>query len=196
VRMALAADDHELAEHATAAARRRSDLNPGVPTLQATAALATGLISRRQADLAGAVKFYKMGPRPLLLASALEELGVLAVESGERQEGIDAFSHALIVYAGAGATWDARRARGRLRALGVRRRLGSPQRPEGRRVLTDSEASVARLVADGLTNREVAERLFLSPHTVNGHLRNVFKKLGVNSRVDLARIVVTDESVG
>ena len=54
--------------------------------------------------------------------------------------------------------------------------------------MTESEAAVARLVAEGLTNREVAERLFVSPHTVNGHLRQIFMKLGVKSRVDLARI--------
>jgi DNA-binding CsgD family transcriptional regulator len=54
--------------------------------------------------------------------------------------------------------------------------------------LTDSELGVARLVADGLTNREVAERLFVSPHTVNGHLRQVFAKLGVNSRMALTRL--------
>jgi DNA-binding CsgD family transcriptional regulator len=52
---------------------------------------------------------------------------------------------------------------------------------------------VARLVADGLTNREVAERLFVSPHTVSGHLRHIFMKLDVNSRVDLARIVGSHE---
>ena len=57
--------------------------------------------------------------------------------------------------------------------------------------MTDSEATVARLVAEGLTNREVAERLFVSPHTVSGHLRHIFMKLGVNSRVDLARIVAS-----
>jgi FixJ family two-component response regulator len=41
---------------------------------------------------------------------------------------------------------------------------------------------------EGLTNREVAERLFVSPHTVNSHLRHVFAKLGINSRVELARL--------
>ena len=46
--------------------------------------------------------------------------------------------------------------------------------------MTGSELAVARLVAQGLTNREVAERLFISPHTVSGHLRHVFMKLRVN----------------
>ena len=53
--------------------------------------------------------------------------------------------------------------------------------------MTTSELTVARLVAEGLTNREVAERLFVSPHTVNSHLRHVFTKLRINSRVELAR---------
>ena len=42
------------------------------------------------------------------------------------------------------------------------------------------------LVAQGATNREVAERLYLSPYTVNSHLRHVFTKLGIRSRVELA----------
>ena len=55
--------------------------------------------------------------------------------------------------------------------------------------LTDSElADVARLVAQGFTNREVAEKLFVSQHTVSGHLRHVFAKLDVNSRVELTRL--------
>jgi DNA-binding CsgD family transcriptional regulator len=53
--------------------------------------------------------------------------------------------------------------------------------------MTDSELTVARLVAQGFTNREVAEQLFVSPHTVSSHLRHVFAKVGVNSRVELTR---------
>ncbi len=60
--------------------------------------------------------------------------------------------------------------------------------------MTASELAVARLVADGLTNREVADRLFLSPHTVNSHLRHVFTKLGINSRVELARLAGDDHT--
>ena len=53
---------------------------------------------------------------------------------------------------------------------------------------------VARLVAQGLTNREVAEKLFVSPHTVSSHLRSVFVKLDINSRLALARIATEHES--
>ena len=55
--------------------------------------------------------------------------------------------------------------------------------------LTRAEREVVELVAAGGTNRGVAEQLFLSPHTVNTHLRNAFLKLGVRSRVELARLV-------
>jgi DNA-binding CsgD family transcriptional regulator len=71
----------------------------------------------------------------------------------------------------------------------MRRRVATAEKPvKGWAAMTKSELAVAQLVANGLTNRQVAERLFLSPHTVNTHLREVFSKLGVNSRVDLARL--------
>jgi sigma-54 dependent transcriptional regulator, acetoin dehydrogenase operon transcriptional activator AcoR len=60
--------------------------------------------------------------------------------------------------------------------------------------LTDSEAGVADLVADGLTNREVANRLFVSPHTVDAHLRHIYRKLGIRSRVELTRVVAEHDA--
>jgi DNA-binding CsgD family transcriptional regulator len=64
------------------------------------------------------------------------------------------------------------------------------RRPFGWESLTDTERSVTELVAQGLTNARVAERLFVSRHTVDFHLRAVFRKLDVRSRVDLTRLAV------
>jgi DNA-binding CsgD family transcriptional regulator len=56
--------------------------------------------------------------------------------------------------------------------------------------LTGTERSVADLVAEGRTNREIAASIFLSPHTVGYHLRHIFGKLGIDSRVELTRLLV------
>jgi DNA-binding CsgD family transcriptional regulator len=120
---------------------------------------------------------------------------VVTAENGDTQQAVDVFNRALELYAHAGATWDTGRVRGRLRALGVRRRLVSTRRQGlGWAAMTDAELAVAQLVAQGMSNREVAERLFVSPHTVSGHLRHVFAKLEVNSRVELTRLVDLRES--
>jgi pimeloyl-ACP methyl ester carboxylesterase/DNA-binding CsgD family transcriptional regulator len=64
-----------------------------------------------------------------------------------------------------------------------------PRRPAtGWEALTDAERRVAQLVAGGLANREVAERLYLSRYTVETHLKHVFAKLGVSSRAELAAL--------
>ncbi|HET6171691.1 MAG TPA: helix-turn-helix transcriptional regulator [Gaiellales bacterium] len=194
VRIAVAADDLELAESATAAAERRAAINPGVRSILATAAHARGLQHGDRRALEQAVQLFESGPRPLALASALEDLGVASVDRGSEEERIEAFSRALVLYSHAGAVWDAGRVRGRLRALGVRRRLVTPARPaRGWAGLTDAELAVVRIVAEGLSNREASQRLFLSPHTVSSHLRHAFNKLGINSRVELTRMVLTHD---
>ena len=195
VHIALAVQDHELGAVAALATQQRSRLNPTIRSIAAAAAHVSGLLHHSRQDLAHAVELYEGGPRPLALALTLEDLGDAAVESGDTPAGLDAHGRALLLYSRAGAVWDAGRVRGRLRALGVRRRLVSAQRPSrGWAAMTDSELAVARLVADGMSNREVAERLFVSHHTVNTHLRHVFDKLDVNSRVALTRLAGAHDS--
>ncbi|MDB5067122.1 MAG: LuxR family transcriptional regulator [Chloroflexi bacterium] len=189
VRIAMAGGDRELAESATAAAERRHEINPAVPAVLASAAHARGLLTGNPESLAQAVTILQAGRRRLALASALEDLGVAEARVGRTHEAIAALDSALAIHAACGARWDLARVRRRLRRLGVRRRLASERRPlHGWAAMTDSELAVVRLVADGLTNREVAERLYISPHTVSGHLRHAFEKLGINSRVALTRI--------
>src|SRR3954462_10023418 len=153
-----------------------------------TAPHSRGLPHPGHADLREAVELFERTPRRLELAAALEDLGVELIAT-DPEAAIDTLGRTLALYTELGATWAPRRVRSRLRELGVRRRVvaGEPE-TNGWAALTTSELAVARLVAEGLTNREVAERLFVSPHTVNSHLRHVFSKLGITSRVELARV--------
>jgi DNA-binding CsgD family transcriptional regulator len=64
-----------------------------------------------------------------------------------------------------------------------------PRQAGARGLLTAQQDRIARLVADGATNREVAARLFLSPRTVDHHLRNIFTRLGVRSRTELVKLL-------
>jgi DNA-binding CsgD family transcriptional regulator len=189
VRMALAAGDAELAQAVAELAARRYELNPGVPSVAGVAVHTRGLLNECRQDLEQAVAILLPGPRPLALAAALEDLGCARLADGDRSGAVDAFDRVLRICIDAGAARDAARARMRLRELGVRRRVQSLDRPKlGWESLTAAELQVARLAAAGCTNRGIADRLFVSPHTVNTHLRHVFDKLDIRSRVDLTRI--------
>jgi DNA-binding CsgD family transcriptional regulator len=99
---------------------------------------------------------------------------------------VDAREHlrlALEAFTGMGVEAFARRAERELLATGERARARTI---DTRDQLTPQESQIARLVAEGNTNREIAAQLFISPSTVEYHLRKVFRKLGVSSRTQLA----------
>lgn len=194
-RIARAVGDDELAAAARASAEERARLNPNVASIMGTAAHVRALLDDDAEELSEAIRQFESAPRPIALASALEDAGVALDRRGDRNAAIASLGRALEIYAESHAARDETRVRGRLRELGVRRRLVSPKRPEtGWDALTGSELAVVRLVAEGMTNREVARRLYVSPHTVSTHLRHAFAKLDVNSRVELTRIAVEQDA--
>ena len=194
VRMALRAGDREAALAATRVAERWAAANPTYRMAVAGGLLTRGLVDGDPGPVTDAVAILEGSERSLVRAEALEDLAVLVAAERPR-EAVAALDQALRLFDAAGAEVDGARVRSRLRELGVHRRR-TPLRPapeHGMAALTRAEREVVDLVAAGGTNRQVAEQLFLSPHTVNTHLRNAFLKLGVRSRVELARLVTTHQ---
>ena len=102
-----------------------------------------------------------------------------------RKEAREQLAAATSAFGAVGATAWQRRARDELRAAGAR----LPRAASGG-ALTAQEHRVADLVVDGLTNNEIASHLVISTKTVEGHLRNIFEKLGVTSRTQVARALI------
>jgi DNA-binding NarL/FixJ family response regulator len=99
-------------------------------------------------------------------------------------EAREQLSIARSAFSTVGATGWEKRARDELDAAGARL-----PRPASNVPLTPQEGRIAQLVAEGLTNKEIAAQLVISTKTVEGHLRNMFEKLGVRSRTQVARAV-------
>jgi DNA-binding CsgD family transcriptional regulator len=186
VRFALRAQDRAHAGAVSAAADRLAADNPGFGALAAAAAHARGLLRRDPAALRQAAT---SSCDPWTRASAAEDLSLLLREQKDFAGAALSLEESLTGYERTAALRDARRVRRRLRGLGIRRRHCTyAHRPKsGWESLTDTERSVSALVAQGLTNQKIASEMFLSPHTVAFHLRQVFRKLDIGSRVDLAR---------
>ncbi len=138
-----------------------------------------------------AVHLARRSLRVLDIAGTCEDAAAVFAAMGRAADAEVLLAEAVDCYEKLGAGWFAARASASLRGFGVRRgSRGHRQRPlTGWESLTRSERGVADLVAEGLTNREIGRRLFISPHTVNSHLRHTFQKLDVPTRAALAAAV-------
>ena len=187
VRAALAAGDRALAARIVSAINDTARDNPTLAVIRASAEHAEGLLAGDASRLQYAADQLA---DPWARACAVEDQGVLLAAAGRDDEAIRCLEEALMEYGRLGARRGVARTRRRLRQLGVRRRhWASERRPTGGWAdLTEIEQATALLVAEGLTNQQIADQLFISTHTVAFHLRQVFRKLDISSRVGLARI--------
>ena len=188
VRLALAGGDTRTAE--AAAATAQADLTADrSPRWVIAAAFCRAMIDDdAEALLAAADRYRAHGWLPYS-AIALEEAAVRLAAAGDAARARDALTAAARIYAGLGASWDIRRVDARLRAYGIRRGPRSAHRraATGWEALTPSEQHIARLVARGLSNPDIAADLYLSRRTVQAHVSAILAKLQARSRLDIIR---------
>ena len=150
----------------------------------ATAARTRALIAAAEGRLNSALDFGEQSlaynedlPMPLERARTLLVRGVIERRARRRGDAKRSFEEALETFEQAGARLWADRARAELERVGLRRGAGDE--------LTEGERRVAELAAQGMTNREVAAALYMSPKTVDANLTRIYRKLGINSRAEL-----------
>jgi DNA-binding CsgD family transcriptional regulator len=150
-----------------------------------------GLLLAARGDIEGALESVRGAlvaleqvPMPFERARTLLALGALERRARQKRAAREALNAALAVFEQLGAALWAEKARLELARIG-----GRASASDG---LTPTERRVAELVAQGLGSKQVAAKLFLSPKTVEGHLSRIYTKLGVHSRVELARRILDD----
>jgi DNA-binding CsgD family transcriptional regulator len=187
IRLALASGDQGRAGAVAAAVIGLAEGNE-VSSLMGAALRCRGLAADDAETLAAAVEAYQPGTRPLELAGCCEDAGTAFARHGRPDRARPLLEQALAIYEQLDADRDLARAEAVLRQAGIRRgRRGRRARPQfGWLSLTPAEQAVARLVADGLSNPQIGERLYISRRTVQTHLLHIFSKLDITSRAQLA----------
>ncbi|MEV4530357.1 AAA family ATPase [Streptosporangium sp. NPDC049304] len=192
VRVAMTVNDRRRADAVVDAAEDVASRNPGLSNPSVSADHARGL---REGDAEALGRAVAGHIDPWARGSAAEDLGVLlGADDGHRELAVGSLKTALTCYGAVEAARDAARVRGRLRRLGERCRhwVRTDHPTSGWASLTGTEQAVCDLVSQGLTNRHAAKQMFISEHTVAFHLRQVYRKLGIHSRVELARLAAQE----
>jgi DNA-binding CsgD family transcriptional regulator/tetratricopeptide (TPR) repeat protein len=196
-RIGLAAGDLGFAHRAAHLAAQGARRNPGVATFEAIALGLRGLLDDGPGSLARAAEVAAASPRPLVRAAVFEDHGRALLRAGDVAGGAVRLDQAWALYDEAGADGPRAEVQRALRAAGIRRSWWptAQSRPvKGWGALTDAEVRVARLVGAGHTNKSAAAQLNVSANTVGTHLRSVFTKLDVSSRVQLTNALNARES--
>jgi DNA-binding CsgD family transcriptional regulator len=159
----------------------------------ATGARCRALVLAARGDLPGAsaaadeaLREHDRLPLPFELGRTLLVRGVVERRAKRKREARDTLTKALEIFDGLGAALWAEKTRAELARIGGR--------APSSMALTPTEEKVAALVASGSTNREAAEALFVSVHTVEANLKRIYRKLGVRSRTELASRFPPDAS--
>ena len=183
-RVLVALGERERA-HAKAQAALAHARHWGAPTLQGYALRTVAMTvngAERLATLEEAVAMLEGSPSRLELAEAQADLGAALRRSGRRTDARPPLREALALARRCGASGLARRAYDELAATGERVRRYTPIGVES---LTPSERRVAQMAASGMTNRQIAQTLYVTIKTVETHLAAVYDKLGIRSRREL-----------
>jgi len=160
----------------------------GTGPLQALASLAAGLVASRSRDpksarkhLEDAVDLFKESGAPFETGRARVELARVMGALGRPEAGVNEARRAIEDLTPLGAGLEIARARAVLDALATGPAAASPGAGD-RKGLTPREVEILRLISTGLNNQAIAERLFISEHTVHRHVANTLTKLNVSSR--------------
>lgn len=166
-----------------------------IPWSLATGGRCRGLLLAAHGDLDAAERSFNDAlreherlPMPFERGRTLLVLGLLLRRRNERRRGQESLQQALAIFEELGAPLWVARTRGELRPLGGR--------PTSRVALTQAEQRVAELAASGLTNREVAAALFISPKTVESSLARAYRKLEIRSRAELGAHIAANPAAG
>jgi DNA-binding CsgD family transcriptional regulator len=187
VRVARGIGDEDLASRSVERAHLIARASWGFRGLHAAALHAEGLFEHNPDKLRAAAALHL--DRWAAASAAEDQAKVWSGQRLGRDLAVAQLRHASTLYGEVGAARDLARAASKLRDLGVRSgRVMRPMRRNGHRIgfLTDTEFSVAKLVSQGLTNDQVGQKMYISGHTVAFHLKKIFRKLEVSSRVELA----------
>jgi DNA-binding CsgD family transcriptional regulator len=161
----------------------------GAPRALGVALRAAGLVAggdRGASLLREAIDAFERGDAGLEGARALADLGAMLRRRNRRTEARELLRAALDAAHGAGARPLAEYAETELRATGARPRRVVLTGPDS---LTASERRIAELASQGLTNRAIAQTLFVTTRTVEGHLTSIFRKLRIDSRGELPAVL-------